>query len=62
MVMQVITDLSKEMPIPRMLAKVVDNVDDKKDHDFLETLLVAHPHLGVEVPIGGVIEVPCSQP
>ena len=46
MVMQAITDLSKEVPIPSMLVEVVNDVDNKKNHDFLETLLVAHPVLG----------------
>ena len=60
MVTWAITDLSEEVPIPNMLVKVVDNVDDKKDHDFLETLLVPHPLLGVGVLIRVVIKVPSS--
>ena len=60
--MQVIADLSEEVLVPGMLDKVVDNVDDKKDHHFLETLLVAHPLLGVGVLIGEVIKVPSSPP
>ena len=51
MVMQVITDLSKEVPVSSMLVKVVDGIDDKKDH-FLEILPVAHPLLGVGVLTG----------
>ena len=39
-----------------MLVKVLDSIDDKEDHNFLETLLVAHPLLGMEVPIGEVIK------
>ena len=58
MVMWAIVDLSEEMSVPSMLVEVVDNVCDKKEHDFLETLLVAHPLLVVGVPIRGVIKFP----
>ena len=60
MVMSVIIDLSGEMIILSMLVKVVDGVNDKEDHGFLETLLVVHPLLGVRVLIWEVIEVPSS--
>ena len=50
----------RSIPIPSMLVKVVDGIDNKKDHNFLETLLVAHPLLGVGVLIGEVIKVPSS--
>ena len=60
--MQVIADLSKEALIPSILIEVVDSIDDKGDHNFLETLLVAHPVLGVGVLIGEAIKVPSSQP
>ena len=43
-----------------MLVEVVDGIDNKENHDFLETLLVAHPLLGVGVLIGEVINVPSS--
>ena len=52
MVMQVIVGLGKEGPVPSMLVEVVDNVDDMKNHNFLETTLVAQPLLGVGVLIG----------
>ena len=58
MVMWVIMDLIKEVLILSMLVEVVDNIDDRVDHDFLETLLVAHHPLGVGVPIGEAIKVP----
>ena len=60
MAMQLIADLSREMCILSMLVKVVGSTEDKEDHSFLETLLVDHPLLGVEVPIGEAIEVPSS--
>ena len=60
MVMQAIADLCKETLILSVLVKVVDGVDDKEDHDFLETLLVAHCLLGVGVLIGEVIKVSSS--
>ena len=60
MVIWAITDLSKEAPFPSVLVEVVDDVNNKKNHNFLETPLVAHPLLDVGVLIGGVIEVPCS--
>ena len=53
-------DLSKEAPICSILVEIVHDVDDKKDRDFLETLLVAYPLLGVGVPIGEAIEALCS--
>ena len=60
--MWTIMDLSKEAFIPIMLVDVVDCIDEKEDHDFLETLLVAHPLLRVGVLIEEVINVPSSQP
>ena len=60
MVTGVIEDLNKETPVPSVLVKVEDGVDDKKDQNFLETLLVAHPFLGIGVLIGEVIKVPSS--
>ena len=48
MVMWAISDFSEEATICSMLIKVVDDIDDEKDHDFLETLMVAHPLLGWE--------------
>ena len=62
MVMQAIADLSEEMLILSVQVKVVDGVDDNEDHNFLETLLVVHPLLGVGVSIREVIKVPSSQP
>ena len=53
--------MSAETLIHSMLARVVDDEDDKADHDFLETLLVALPLLGVEVQMEEVIGVPISQ-
>ena len=53
-----IADLSEEAPVPSMLVKVVDSIEDKKDHDFQVTLLVAHPLLGVGILIWEVIKVP----
>ena len=58
--MWAIMDLSKEAPIPSMLVNVVDGLDKKKHHNFLETLLVAHPLLGLGAPVGEVIKVPSS--
>ena len=46
MVMQLNMDLSGETLILSVLIKVVGSAEDKKDHDFLETLLVVHPPLG----------------
>ena len=43
------------------LLEVVDNVDDREHHGFLETLLEAHPLLGVGVLIEEVIKVLCTQ-
>ena len=60
MVMYAIMDLNQGAPIPSVLAKVVDNVDDKKDQNFLETLQVVHPLLEVGTPIVEAIEVPSS--
>ena len=60
MVTWVIMDLSKEKLILNVLVKVVDSIDEKEDHNFLETLLMVHPLQGVEVPIGEVIKVPSS--
>ena len=60
MVMWAIADLSKEVSIPSVLADVIDGMDDEKDHNFLETFLVAHPLLGVEVLIGEAIKVSSS--
>ena len=60
MVTQVIAGLGKEATMPSMLVNVVDDVDDKKNHGFLETPLVAHPLLGVGVLIRGAIKVPNS--
>ena len=48
------------MIILSILAKVVGGREDKEDHDFLETLLLVHPLLGVEVPISKMIKVPSS--
>ena len=62
MVMQVIVDLSKEVLILSMLVEVVDSMDDKEDHDFLETLLVFHPLLGVGFQFREAIKVSSSQP
>ena len=45
-----------------MLVKVVDGIDDKEDHYFLETLLVAYPLLGVGFLIREAIEVPSTWP
>ena len=59
--MRAIIDEQKTF-IPSMLVKAVDGIDDKEDHNFLETLLVAHPLLGIGVPIRQVIKVPSSQP
>ena len=50
------------MLILRMLVQVVGGTEDKEDHSFLETLLVVHPLLGVEVLNREVIQVPSSQP
>ena len=36
-----------------MLVEVVNGIDDKKDHNFLETFPVVHPLLGVGGLIGG---------
>ena len=58
MVMQLIPDLSREMLILSMLVEVVGGTEDKEDHSFLETLLVAHPLLGVAVLIREGIKVP----
>ena len=58
--MWAIADLSKEMLILSMLVKVVDGIDDKEDHDFLETLLVDCPLLGEGLPIRKAIKVPSS--
>ena len=57
MVMWAIPGLSKEAPIPSVLVEVVGNIDEK---NFLETLLVAHPLLGMGVPIGEAIKGPSS--
>ena len=62
MVMQLITDLSREMLILSVLVHVVGSAEDKEDHSFLETLLVVHPLLGMGVLIREVTEVPSSQP
>ena len=48
MVMLEIADLSKEAPMSNVLVKVVDGIDDKKHHGFIEITLVAHPLLGLE--------------
>ena len=61
MTMQPITGLSGEMLIFSKLAEVVGGTEDKEDHSLLETLLVVHPLLGVEVLIGEAIKVPSSQ-
>ena len=50
------------MLILSVLVKVVDGADDKEDHDFLKTLLVVHPLLGVGVLIREAIKVPSSEP
>ena len=57
MVMQAIVDLSEEMLILSVLVKVVDGIDDKEDHDFLETCLVVHPFLGEGLSIGEAMKV-----
>ena len=44
--MQVIVDLSVEVPIPSVLVKVVDCVDHKKDWDFLENPSGGSPSSG----------------
>ena len=62
MVMWAIVDLSEEEIIPSMLVKVVDDVNDKKDHNFLETILEAHTLLQVGVLIGEAVKVPSSWP
>ena len=62
MVLHAIVDLSKEVLILSMLVEVIDCIDDKEDHDFLETLLGTQPLMGLGVPIREVIEVPSSQP
>ena len=49
MMMQAIMDLSEEMIILSMLVLVVDSIDNKEDHDFLETLPVVHSLLGWEL-------------
>ena len=54
--------LGNEAPVPSMLVKVVDDIDSKKNHNFLETPQVAHPLLGMVVLIGQVIKVPSSWP
>ena len=61
MTMQPITGLGGEKLIFSKLAKVVGGTEDKEDHSLLETLLVVHPLLGVEVLIGEAIKVPSSQ-
>ena len=45
-----------------MLVKIVGSTEDKKDHSFLEILLVVHPLLAVGVLLGELIKVPSSQP
>ena len=60
MVMQAIADLGKEVLVPSVLFEAVDGIDDKEDHDFLETLLVADPLLGMGILIGELIKVPSS--
>ena len=50
------------MLILSMQVEVVGGTEDKEDHSFLETSLVVHPLLGVGVPTGEAIKVPCSQP
>ena len=60
-VMQLITDLSREMLILNMLVKVVGSTEGKGDHNFLETLLGVQPLLGVGVLIREAIKVPSSQ-
>ena len=62
MAMKLIADLSREMLVLSMLVKVVDGIDDKEDHAFLERLLVVYPLLGLGVPIQEAIKVPSSQP
>ena len=60
MVMQLVTDLSRETVILSVLVKVAGSAEDKEDHDFLETLLVVHPLPWVGVLIGEGIEIPSS--
>ena len=48
------------MLILSMLVKVVDSKNDKEDCDFLETLLVVHPLLGVGIQIREAAKVPSS--
>ena len=60
MAMWAVVDLSEEAFIPNMLVEVVDGIDEKEDHNFLATLLVAQPLLGVGVPIGEAVKVPSS--
>ena len=56
--MWVTMDLSEEALVLSMLVKVVDNIDDKKNHDFLETPLAAHPLLGWELFWGEWLKFP----
>ena len=46
------------MLVPGLLAEVVDDIDDKKNHNFLETPLVPHPLLGVGVLMGEQLKFP----
>ena len=62
MAMQLMAGLTGKMLIRSMLFEVVGGIEDKEDHDFLETLLVVHPHLGVGVLIREVSKVPSSLP
>ena len=48
------------MLVLSMLVKVVDGLDDKEDHNFLEILLAVHPLLGMGVPIWEAIELSSS--
>ena len=61
MVMRLIMDLSGEMVILSVLVEVVAGAEDKEDHDFLETLVVVHPLVGVGVLTGEVVKAPNSQ-
>ena len=60
-VMWVIMDLSEEILILSVPVKVVDGIDNKEDHNFLETFLMIHPLLRVGILTGEMIKVPSSR-
>ena len=53
--------LSGETSILMVLVEAVGGVEDKEDHNFLETNLVVHPLMGFRVLIGEVIKVPSNK-